>query len=289
VTTEGAKVKVTLASDILCDVESSSLAPAAKTRLATMVHDVPHGAALDVDGHTDSVASTAHNQTLSQHRADAVAKVLRAARPDLKLSVHGYGETRPKVVESGDDIAEDRAQNRRVELTYTKAGKSKTTTTEVAPAPVEAAYQPGQPVVHPVDPADAVVTKVVKVPGDDGARVRVAVERLTVRGPLVRLRVQLTPLDLLGDAGRPANVFEMTGQGQLRPLRVDRKALTSYAPALAMRVLPFASDVVDAKTAVDGTVRYEVSFARPVTHVPTLDVSLVPTWPTFAGVPVDWD
>lgn len=76
------------------------------------LHDAPYG-------HTDTRASAEHNQALSEQRANAVAGVIRVARPDLQLDVQGFGETRLKVPEAGADVAADRAANRRVELRYT--------------------------------------------------------------------------------------------------------------------------------------------------------------------------
>jgi OOP family OmpA-OmpF porin len=67
-----------------------------------------------VEGHTDATGPEAYNQTLSERRAAAVRKVLvdngvRASR----LETVGYGESRPI---AGNDTADGRALNRRVEL-----------------------------------------------------------------------------------------------------------------------------------------------------------------------------
>ena len=119
-TKDDGETVVTLSSDILFDTDDASLSQAATTKVGTLVADVPQGASLRIDGHTDSVDSDAHNQDLSERRAKAVAAAVRAARDDLKLDVEGFGETQLKTRESGSDaaVAAARAENRRVELRY---------------------------------------------------------------------------------------------------------------------------------------------------------------------------
>jgi len=73
------------------------------------------GSRVTVEGHTDSFGSAARNQSLSQERADAVARyILDAMRMDASLiDAVGYGETRPI---ANNDTREGRAQNRRIEV-----------------------------------------------------------------------------------------------------------------------------------------------------------------------------
>lgn len=119
-TTDGDETVVTLSSDILFDIDDASLSKSATAKIATLVKDVPKAAAVQVDGHTDSVDSDAHNKDLSERRAKAVAAAVRAARGDLKLDVEGFGETQLKTPETGDEESEAaaRAENRRVEIRY---------------------------------------------------------------------------------------------------------------------------------------------------------------------------
>ncbi|MDP1727298.1 MAG: OmpA family protein [Bacteroidota bacterium] len=67
-----------------------------------------------IGGHTDNVGSDEVNLTLSQNRADAVAKYLitKGISP-LRVSATGYGESRPANTNAN---AAGRARNRRVEL-----------------------------------------------------------------------------------------------------------------------------------------------------------------------------
>lgn len=69
---------------------------------------------LTVEGHTDGLASAAHNQTLSEARAATVkAYLVKAGIAEARLKTAGFGATRPV----GDNAsAAGRAQNRRVEL-----------------------------------------------------------------------------------------------------------------------------------------------------------------------------
>ncbi len=70
---------------------------------------------LNIEGHTDNVASDAANLDLSKRRAAAVRKALvdRYGVAAARLATEGYGESRPK---DTNDTAVGRARNRRVEL-----------------------------------------------------------------------------------------------------------------------------------------------------------------------------
>lgn len=119
-TRDGDDELITLKSDILFAFGKATLNDAARALIATLVAKVPKKARLYVGGHTDSIGSTASNQALSTARARAVADIVRGARPDLKLTVHGFGETRPVApnTRGGKDYPAGRAENRRVELRY---------------------------------------------------------------------------------------------------------------------------------------------------------------------------
>jgi outer membrane protein OmpA-like peptidoglycan-associated protein len=69
---------------------------------------------LTIEGHTDSTATAAYNQELSQRRAAAVKSYLQAGGIDAaRLSTVGHGASRPV---SGNDTPVGRALNRRVEF-----------------------------------------------------------------------------------------------------------------------------------------------------------------------------
>ncbi len=69
---------------------------------------------LYIGGHTDNTGNDDTNMTLSQNRADAVAKYLITKGVDpLRISATGYGETTPV---DTNNTAAGRARNRRVEF-----------------------------------------------------------------------------------------------------------------------------------------------------------------------------
>jgi outer membrane protein OmpA-like peptidoglycan-associated protein len=69
---------------------------------------------VEVAGHTDSVASNAYNQELSQRRANAVRNYLISKGIDAnRLTAKGYGETMPI---ADNETEKGRYMNRRVEL-----------------------------------------------------------------------------------------------------------------------------------------------------------------------------
>jgi outer membrane protein OmpA-like peptidoglycan-associated protein len=78
------------------------------------------GAAIRVEGHTDSVGTAEKNQTISTDRATSVAEYLAAK---LKISSdkivsQGFGNTKPIAPNA---TPEGRARNRRVDIVLTFA------------------------------------------------------------------------------------------------------------------------------------------------------------------------
>lgn len=69
---------------------------------------------IDINGHTDSTGSLAHNQGLSERRAASVANYLGARGIDQRrISTMGFGPSQPV---ASNASPEGRAQNRRVEV-----------------------------------------------------------------------------------------------------------------------------------------------------------------------------
>jgi outer membrane protein OmpA-like peptidoglycan-associated protein len=72
---------------------------------------------VDIYGHTDSVGKASYNMTLSQRRADAVAKYMQTRHVvPQRIVTQGMGEDHPI---ASNYTAKGRAQNRRVEITLT--------------------------------------------------------------------------------------------------------------------------------------------------------------------------
>lgn len=105
---------VRLTSDLLFAFDSADLTEAARGAVADLAAGIPDGAAVTVDGHTDSIGDGSYNDDLSRRRADAVAAVLAETRPGLGLTVTGHGE-RELLVKEGEG---DQAPNRRVEVGF---------------------------------------------------------------------------------------------------------------------------------------------------------------------------
>jgi outer membrane protein OmpA-like peptidoglycan-associated protein len=69
---------------------------------------------IDINGHTDSTGSLAHNQGLSERRAASVANYLGSRGIDQRrISTMGFGPSQPVASNGSPD---GRAQNRRVEV-----------------------------------------------------------------------------------------------------------------------------------------------------------------------------
>lgn len=119
----GNTTTATLSNDVTFDVDSATLTPRATQVLDSIVSGwggTPPSE-VTVVGHTDSVADDAHNQTLSEQRAQAVADYLTSKSPGLKVTASGKGETEPAASETKEDGSvseEGKAANRRVVLTW---------------------------------------------------------------------------------------------------------------------------------------------------------------------------
>lgn len=98
-------------TDTLFHTDSYQLTNAGRDRLRQFFSQ-PGVFGYAVYGHTDSRASHAYNQTLSEHRARAVADVGRSVGAVIEREI-GFGETRPR---ASNGSAAGMQQNRRVEI-----------------------------------------------------------------------------------------------------------------------------------------------------------------------------
>lgn len=290
--TDGEETVVTLASDILFAVDDATLSDAARAELGGLVSDLPDGADVAVDGHTDSVGSDDHNQALSERRATAVADALRAARPDLHLTVTGLGETQPAVEEAGDDIADDRAANRRVELRHVSVERARATP---APTPEPVRSTPPRtgttPQALPL-PGDVVSTHDVRFPAVDprGTEVVVGVEEVVVRGAVthVSLLVRLEG-DLPDDPDDIPWLYEAIGdEVAWDPALIDREGLLRYGELRVQRLAyEWAGEGGPIGTELVVPRRFTISFPRLLGDPGTVDIALGSGLPTITGVDVE--
>ncbi|WP_415833495.1 OmpA family protein [Kerstersia similis] len=102
--------------DILFDTDQASLTPAGALlalEIGKLLREQP-GLTLTIEGHTDDTGSAAHNQALSQRRAETVVALLGTLGiAPARLQAVGRGATQPRVA---NDSAANRALNRRVVL-----------------------------------------------------------------------------------------------------------------------------------------------------------------------------
>ena len=108
---------ITLSGGVLFASNKSDLLPSARLKLnevADALLKQDSESKIVVEGHTDSQGGAAHNQQLSQRRAQAVRDYLvtRGIAQD-RITAEGFGVTRP-VAENTS--SEGRANNRRVEI-----------------------------------------------------------------------------------------------------------------------------------------------------------------------------
>ncbi|TCK99967.1 outer membrane protein OmpA-like peptidoglycan-associated protein [Shimia isoporae] len=112
----GDRLILTMPQDILFDVDSATVSASLEDdlyKVASSLNDYPD-TTVQVLGHTDNTGTAAHNQGLSQRRANAVADVLMTGGvPFGRIESIGRGEDQP--IASNLDEA-GRHQNRRVEI-----------------------------------------------------------------------------------------------------------------------------------------------------------------------------
>ena len=109
---EGGKVRL---ENVYFETNSAELLPESEATLNEVgaVLEKFVDLKVEVQGHTDTRSSNAHNMKLSQARAESVRKYLLAhfQLHDANLVAKGYGETQPETKERND---EERLRNRRV-------------------------------------------------------------------------------------------------------------------------------------------------------------------------------
>jgi OOP family OmpA-OmpF porin len=114
---------VALDSDVLFAFDSAVLTPAGKAALDAVVSQV--GGNVIVVGHTDRIGPAAYNKTLSENRAQSVARYLSVAAK-ANYAVSGVGSTQPtgKTAQCTGAVSQKLidclAPDRRVTLTIVK-------------------------------------------------------------------------------------------------------------------------------------------------------------------------
>jgi outer membrane protein OmpA-like peptidoglycan-associated protein len=103
-------------ADVLFDTGKYELGPVAREKLAKLsgILATHSGLQLDVEGHTDSTGSVQTNQTLSDQRAQTVARYLvEQGVPGRNVKSMGFADSHPVADNSTN---EGRQKNRRVEI-----------------------------------------------------------------------------------------------------------------------------------------------------------------------------
>lgn len=103
--------------DVMFATNSANLREGAVNRLTPLINYLRSSptTSVRIEGHTDSVGSSAHNDTLSLDRANSVARALQGSgQVTNPIATVGMGESKP--IASNDTVS-GREQNRRVEIT----------------------------------------------------------------------------------------------------------------------------------------------------------------------------
>lgn len=116
VVNHGSYLQVVMPEGVLFATDSAAVSGSARNDLYAVARNLTEypNNRVQVVGHTDNTGSAAHNQALSERRANAVADILASGGvSSYRLSTSGRGYTQPV---ASNDTAAGRAQNRRVEI-----------------------------------------------------------------------------------------------------------------------------------------------------------------------------
>jgi OOP family OmpA-OmpF porin len=106
--------------EINFDTDKSDIKPKYHDELKTVGDFLSYfpNAKGEISGHTDSTASNAYNQKLSERRADSVGNYISSTFNVAagRIVTKGYGETKPI---ASNKTKAGRAQNRRIEANFT--------------------------------------------------------------------------------------------------------------------------------------------------------------------------
>jgi outer membrane protein OmpA-like peptidoglycan-associated protein len=118
-TQNGNEIDYEIADRVLFQNDSAQLGEHADRVIAALAEEARNhqGAAIVVDGYTDTTGTPDHNIDLSRERAESVASALmKEGVNDRRIETHGFGETH-LAVPTADQVSEPR--NRRVVIRLT--------------------------------------------------------------------------------------------------------------------------------------------------------------------------
>lgn len=171
-------VDMTVNANVAFDKDRAELKPAATGRLTDLIGELkkqPPGA-VTIKGYTDNLGSHEHGIDLSNRRAQAVQSALEPGLPGYQFTAEGLAEADPV---APNDSEENRARNRRVEISYRAPAEAKPTPEPTPPAPTTA------PVPQPTNEvAGAVVAS-----DRNGGRYELGVHPVVVEDGLASMRV----------------------------------------------------------------------------------------------------
>jgi outer membrane protein OmpA-like peptidoglycan-associated protein len=121
------EVRIDLAADVLFDFDKAVILPKAQSTLkqaADIVREKAKGT-VRLEGHTDAIGSDAHNQKLSEQRAQSVKSwfIEKEGLRNMSFATQGFGAIRPVAPNKkpdGTDDPDGRQKNRRVEIVISK-------------------------------------------------------------------------------------------------------------------------------------------------------------------------
>ncbi|WP_293932573.1 OmpA family protein [Sphingobacterium sp. UBA6645] len=116
-------IDIPLSADQLFDFDNATLKPEADAELTKLADQIKKSGneKVQITGHTDSKGNDAYNEKLSLDRANAVKDWLKNNGIENDIIALGRGEKDPiaeNTLANGQDNAEGRAKNRRVDVKY---------------------------------------------------------------------------------------------------------------------------------------------------------------------------
>ena len=139
--------------------------------------------------------------------------------------------------------------------------------------------------VEQFDPEDVLVEQTVPLAGNPQDTVTIGVQSLVVDGPIMTLRLVVTPNFASVPDDEEVSLFNAWEQSSFRPTLLDRENLTEYS-VVSTDGRRWSSDEVETSGLNETPFAVYATFPAPQDDVDTLELRVREVWPAFTDVPV---
>lgn len=150
--------------------------------------------------------------------------------------------------------------------------------------------EPGQDAVagagvQDFDPADVIVSQQVALTRNPEDGATIGVHSLEVDGPVMTLRLFVTPEFSSVSASDTVSLFNVWESNGPRPVLVDRANLKEYSP-IREHIHEWTSDSVHTQAQNGSPMLAWMVYAAPEDDIESIDIRLNDSWPEFTDIPI---